>query len=545
MDKTEKLTEKLKEKLKDCKIQNYLENHNYIYAANQARHWIERNTLQEKGIVITSKQRVIYQEVTGYYIPTLLQWGLRDRAISYAKYLCEIQEENGAWLNASQTLQSVFNTGQVLRGLLAVVDICPEAYEHLIKGCDWLISNVSEEGRLVPTEGTTWAAGTNSEAIHLYCLPPLLETGKKYGKKNYIEIVERVADYYLKEYAYDINNFMYLSHFYAYIMEALLDIGRTDVVEEAMKKIAKIQRLDGAIPAYRNCHWVCSTGLFQLAIVWFKLGDRKRGNKAFDYAVKLQNKSGGWYGGYPAYIYLDKGKKIIYYLTEKITYFENEEISWTVKYFFDALYYRQKCEFKQKAHTFIKHIESEDPKYQVVVNELCKIEQTKNIPLKVADLGCGKGRYLKKLVLSHPDNWYYGIDISAEVLKYVNSTKIKIQIGSILNTGCENDRFDLVYAAESIEHSIFVDLAIKEMYRITKAGGSIVIIDKDAEAFQNMKYKKWFQPEELSTKQWLDTNKIVDAFKNCGIDDMEIMNIPSAEGKMYKAYIGRKNNGYN
>lgn len=92
-------------------------------------------------------------------------------------------------------------------------------------------------------------------------------------------------------------------------MEALLDIGRKDVVEDAMEKIAKIQRIDGAIPAYRNCHWVCSTGLFQLAIVWFKLGDGKRGNKAFDYAVKLQNKSGGWYGGYPAWIYLSKEKK--------------------------------------------------------------------------------------------------------------------------------------------------------------------------------------------------------------------------------------------
>lgn len=532
--------EKFKEKLKDYEIQNYLENHNYIHAAKQARKWIERNTIQGKGIVITSKQRTIYQEVTGYYIPTLLQWGVRDKAISYAKYLCEIQEESGAWLNGSQNLESVFNTGQVLRGLLAVADIYPEACHQLIKGCDWLISNVNEEGRLVSTEGTTWTIGTNSEAIHLYCLPPLLEAGKKYGKQNYIETVNKVADYYLREYSHDISNFMYLSHFYAYIMEALLDIGRKDVVEDAMKKIAKIQRIDGAIPAYRNCYWVCSTGLFQLAIVWFKLGDGKRGNKAFDYAVKLQNKSGGWYGGYPARVYLSKEKKIPYCLNEKVTYFENEEISWAVKYFFDALYYRQKCEFKQKAHTFVKHIDSEDPKYQAVLNELYKIEQIKKIPIKVADIGCGKGRYLKKMVLSHPDHLYYGIDISAEVLKYVNSTKIETRTGNLLNTGCKNDYFDLVYAAESIEHAIFIDLAVREMYRITKVGGSIVVIDKDVEAFQTMKYREWFLPEELSTKQWLDTDEMINVFRKCGIDNMEIIDIPSHEGKMYKAYIGRK-----
>jgi malonyl-CoA O-methyltransferase len=144
------------------------------------------------------------------------------------------------------------------------------------------------------------------------------------------------------------------------------------------------------------------------------------------------------------------------------------------------------------------------------------------------------------MVLSHPDHLYYGIDISAEVLKYVNSTKIKTRTGNLLNTGCKNDYFDLVYAAESIEHAIFIDLAVREMYRITKVGGSIVVIDKDVEAFQTMKYREWFLPEELSTKQWLDTNEMINVFRNCGIDNMEIIDIPSDEGQMYKAYIGRK-----
>lgn len=40
-------------------------------------------------------------------------------------------------------------------------------------------------------------------------------------------------------------------------------------------------------------NWVCSTGLFQLALVWFRLGELERGNKAFSHACKLQNASGG------------------------------------------------------------------------------------------------------------------------------------------------------------------------------------------------------------------------------------------------------------
>ena len=41
--------------------------------------WIKNNTLSVegvpgKGIVVTSKKRIIYPEVTGYYIPTLVKF---------------------------------------------------------------------------------------------------------------------------------------------------------------------------------------------------------------------------------------------------------------------------------------------------------------------------------------------------------------------------------------------------------------------------------------------------------------------------------------
>ena len=63
----------IQRKIKHLKINDSLQNHNYIKAAQKARKWIKRNTVQGKGIVITNKQRKIYQEVTGYYIPTLMQ----------------------------------------------------------------------------------------------------------------------------------------------------------------------------------------------------------------------------------------------------------------------------------------------------------------------------------------------------------------------------------------------------------------------------------------------------------------------------------------
>jgi malonyl-CoA O-methyltransferase len=528
-----------KNKIKDNNIKNILNNHNYIEAAYRARKWVDRNTIQNKGIVITSKQRIIYQEVTGYYIPTLLQWGMRDKAKLYAKYLCEIQEKNGAWLNGEQKNPSVFNTGQVLRGLFAIADIYPEAYEHLIKGCDWIISNMDDKGRLTPTEGTTWVEGVNSELIHLYCLPPLLYVGEKYKRDDYINAVHKIKKYYMDNYKEDIDNFNYLSHFYAYIIEALVDLGEKETARNAMNKIQQLQKMDGAVPAFKDCNWVCSTGLFQFAIIWFKLGNWKCGNKAFDYAVSLQNKSGGWFGGYNAYIRMPNGKKIKYACDEVISYFPEQEISWAVKYFFDALYYRELVEFEHKAHTFLDYIDSSDSKYKIVFKEMLK-QQENGEKLKILDVGCGKGRYLKKMYYSNTKNIYDGIDLSPKVLKYVKNPKISISTGNILNTGKNSEEYDLVFATESLEHSIFIDLAIQEMVRITKKSGKIIIIDKDEEVFNDFKYKDWIIPDELSTKQWLNTEEMKKIFEENNLDDIEIMDIPTSEGKLYKGYIGRK-----
>ena len=54
---------------------------------NRAIEWIRNNTVDEKGIAVTSKEKVIYPEVTGYYIPSLLQWGEKELACNYARFL--------------------------------------------------------------------------------------------------------------------------------------------------------------------------------------------------------------------------------------------------------------------------------------------------------------------------------------------------------------------------------------------------------------------------------------------------------------------------
>lgn len=315
---------------------------NYKDNYENALKWIKKNIIDGNGIIVTSKERIIYPEVTGYYIPTLLNWGEQELALAFAKYLCSIQKADGSWYDPTDSQPYVFDSAQVLKGLVAIRGILPEVDEHIIKGCDWILSNMQHDGRLTTPDRTAWGNDENfcSELVHLYCLSPIREAGKFFGREDYLESVDKILTYYKCKQIEKIKNFSLLSHFYAYVMEGLFDLGEVDLCCESMMRLEKYRNNKGGIPGLNDVPWVCSTGMFQLAIVWYKLGDLKRGNSLFEYAVSLQNESGGWYGSYPTSDFIEK----FYRGRKKPFYFPDAEISWANKYFLDALYYKQELD---------------------------------------------------------------------------------------------------------------------------------------------------------------------------------------------------------
>lgn len=309
----------------------------------KAKTWISNNTIENNGIVVTSKRRLIYPEVTGYYIPSLLRWDMVDLAKSYAKYLCSIQKEDGSWYDSKDKAPYVFDSAQILKGLIAIRDKMPEVDEHIIKGCEWILTNMQEDGQLTTPDGESWGADRNfcSELIHIYCLEPIREAGKMFDRPDFEAAVVKVLEYYKNNYKEKIDNFSLLSHFYAYVMEGLYDLGEIDMCRAAMERIdAKYKTAKGGILGMNDVPWVCSTGIFQLAIVWYKLGEKTKGDELFYYACDLQNESGGWYGSYVE----NRFKNLFAKGRMKPYYFPDEEISWAVKYFLDAYYYKKKLE---------------------------------------------------------------------------------------------------------------------------------------------------------------------------------------------------------
>lgn len=311
----------------------------------KAIQWIHNNTVgEDEGIILSSSEKILYPEVTGYYIPSLLNVGEEELAGRFAKKLCEIQKADGSWYDSYDANPYVFDSCQILKGLLAIRERMPEVDDHIIRGIDWVFSNLQQDGHLVQPDQRLWGTDDSfcNDLIHIYCMSPMLEAADIFKNPDYAQKANQVLDYYIENYRERILNYTLFSHFYAYVIEGLIDCGRVEIAREAMRNFEKYRRPDGAVCAYHDVKWVCSTAAFQFAVIWYKLGEKEKADLSFDYMCRRQNPSGGWFGCYTK----SKAEEIRLRLLSKWgkarkLYVYNAEISWANKFFLDAAYRKE------------------------------------------------------------------------------------------------------------------------------------------------------------------------------------------------------------
>ena len=118
---------------------------------------------------------------------------------------------------------------------------------------------------------------------------------------------------------------------------------------------------------------------------------------------------------------------------------------------------------------------------------------------RVLDVGCGKGRFARILKEQHPKAEVWGVDISAEMLRYVPQG-IETRQASMTDLPFADVWFDAVYATESLEHAIEIEAAVAEMCRVLRPGGRLVIIDKNIEQAGRLEtpvWEKWFDRKQM------------------------------------------------
>ncbi|MGA2879617.1 MAG: methyltransferase domain-containing protein [Bryobacteraceae bacterium] len=118
---------------------------------------------------------------------------------------------------------------------------------------------------------------------------------------------------------------------------------------------------------------------------------------------------------------------------------------------------------------------------------------------RVLDVGCGKGRFARVLAERYSGASIVGFDLSEAMLRHV-PTGVSACAGSMTALPFPAGAFDCVYATESLEHAVEIDVAVAEMCRVVKPGGRIVIIDKNSQQWGRLKtpeWEKWFGRKEL------------------------------------------------
>lgn len=481
--------------------------------------WIRGHVIDREGIAVSSRRRISYPEVTGYLIPTLQGIGEHELARKFALWLVAAQRRDGAFTAPGNGQAYAFDTGQVIRGWVSVLGHMPELEQPLRRACDWLMATADDTtGRLqVPPPGSAWSLGSRgevNEGIHLYALAPLERAGQILNEPSYVRFARKSLDYYLQQVRLtDFKQANALTHFYAYIQEALLDLGCESEARAGMASVGAFQQTNGVVPGYSDVAWVCSPGLAQLALVWYRLGETDRAEAAMKALSKLQNPSGGFFGSYGA----------------GAAYFPDAEISWAVKYAIEASQQQIRSHFDQTVNIYDATIPETDGRVQAVVHHLGDLNGK-----RVLDAGCGKGRYASLLKGRYPSADITAMDISAEMLRHVEPHIRTVQHG-ILDMPFPDGRFDAVICIEALEHVVQVKEAVLELTRVLAPGGTLVIIDKNRERLGALAMPSW--------EQWFNREQLLRLFQDNGLqaqaDFVGYKNKSAADG-LFLCWTGRK-----
>ena len=100
---------------------------------------------------------------------------------------------------------------------------------------------------------------------------------------------------------------------------------------------------------------------------------------------------------------------------------------------------------------------------------------------KILDVGCATGNLILKL-RKRVGGWLFGTDISPEMIKKAQIklsglAKVKLDIADAEKLPYRGNTFDYVISTTALHHFPNPFLAVKEMSRVLKKAGKLVIID--------------------------------------------------------------------
>lgn len=139
------------------------------------------------------------------------------------------------------------------------------------------------------------------------------------------------------------------------------------------------------------------------------------------------------------------------------------------------------------------------------------------------DVGCGTGILISKLLSRNKYMRIYGLDITPKMVevaksKFKNNPHVKITLGSAIHMPYQDNTFDYVTCASSLHHHPNPLQSVKEMVRVLKPGGKLLILDMCIEGLIRQLFFKIENIYHHEGKVFRLTNKkMIDLYQQVGL----------------------------
>jgi SAM-dependent methyltransferase len=142
---------------------------------------------------------------------------------------------------------------------------------------------------------------------------------------------------------------------------------------------------------------------------------------------------------------------------------------------------------------------------------------------KVLDVGCGGGGAVSLLATKVTKGKVYGLDHSQDMVKlarkvnkrHIESGLVEIKCGSVSKLPFEDGEFNIVTAFETIEFWPNLNEDLKEVKRILRPGGEILIVNRLAGEKEN----RWSEFLQIRTSEEFRERLKAAGFSDISIDD--------------------------
>jgi ubiquinone/menaquinone biosynthesis C-methylase UbiE len=155
----------------------------------------------------------------------------------------------------------------------------------------------------------------------------------------------------------------------------------------------------------------------------------------------------------------------------------------------------------------------------------------------ILDVGCGGGRTISKLAAIATQGKVYGVDYSDESVRWIGLGRVEVRQGSVSQLPFPDGMFDLVTAVET--HFWWPNLPgdMREVFRVMKPGGTLVLIAEIYKGANTMAAKLAEKCASRTLMTLLSVNEHRELCTNGGYSEVQVI---EDRDKGWICGVGRK-----